>query len=81
MQALRRNVGKLFNRGFVQVALGLQQSRQLGVGAGHLDHVAHLEHRVDVGFFEVALMHLGGRGRLRRGAFACRINLIGEAFS
>ena len=55
--SLGRNVGEFFERGFAQVALLLQQRGDLRVGARHLDHLAHLGDRIDVGFFDKALAH------------------------
>ena len=66
--SLCRNVGEFFDRGFVQIALLLQHVGDLGVGARHLDHAAHLRDRVDVGLFDEALLHLRGGVGLRGGA-------------
>ena len=71
---LRRNVGEFLDRRFVQVALLLQQRRDLRVGARDLDHAAHLGHRVDVGFLDETLPHRGFGVGLR-GAFAGRIEV------
>ena len=73
-------------RGFAQVALLLQHRRDRRVGACHLDHAAHLEHRIDVGLFDKALAHLRGdvglcrgvAGRIKVGAFLHQLLRVGE---
>src|SRR6201999_1046635 len=69
------NVGELLDRGFVQIALLLQQRRDCRVGARDFHHAAHFRDGVDVGLFEETLADHGFGVGLRAASFARRVEV------
>src|SRR5215469_11273436 len=71
-----RNAGELMDGVLVQVALLLEQRRDLLVGARHLDQARHLDHAVHVRLLDRSLHQRGGGVGRRRGPVDGRVLVV-----